>query len=205
MKKFTYKFNTSEQKIFFTSDTHWYHENIIKFCNRPFYDVYDMNERLIQNWNSVVGENDIVFHLGDIFFCGSKEAEEILSRLNGKIYLILGNHDYKNLNEGYMNKFELVTPKMNIIVDDQKILLNHEPLLAFSGAYRGLNATWQLFGHVHSLPKNEGTGLDIQRLINLFPSQYDVGVDHNNFTPISFEEVKEIIKEQELSQNLWRN
>lgn len=61
-------FNTNEQNIFFTSDTHFWHENIIKFCNRPFSSVEEMNDTIIENWNKVVGENDIVFHLGDFVF-----------------------------------------------------------------------------------------------------------------------------------------
>ena len=81
--KMNYKFDGS--KVYFTSDTHFYHSNIIGFCKRPFKNVEDMNETLIENWNRVVGQDDIVFHLGDFCMGGSHEWTKILNRLNGKI------------------------------------------------------------------------------------------------------------------------
>lgn len=184
-----YKFDGS--KVYFTSDTHFNHANIIGFCKRPFKNVEEMNEKLIENWNNVVGADDIVFHLGDFCLGGSAEWTKVLDRLNGMIYLIQGNHDMKNLRQGYANRFELITMQMHIEVGKQKIYLNHCPFLCYGGAYRN---TWQLFGHVHTSKNN--TGKDKDRLAYLFPTQYDVGVDNNNFTPVSFEQVKSIIKKQ---------
>ena len=75
------------------SDTHFGHENIIKYCNRPFSSVEEMDARMIKLWNNVVKKNDIVYHLGD-FGVGNKEyISKIVSKLNGRIFLILGNHD----------------------------------------------------------------------------------------------------------------
>ena len=102
--KMNYKFDGS--KVYFTSDTHFYHSNIIGFCKRPFKNVEDMNETLIENWNRVVGQDDIVFHLGDFCLGGSHEWTKILNRLNGKIYLILGNHDLKNIRQGYASRID---------------------------------------------------------------------------------------------------
>ena len=184
-----YKFDGD--KVFFTSDTHFYHSNIINFCGRPFKNVEVMNETLIANWNSVVGPDDIVFHLGDFCLGGSAEWTNILNRLKGKIYLIVGNHDIKNLRQGYYSHFEHIAMQMHIEVGKQKIYLNHCPFLCYGGAYRD---TWQLFGHVHTSKQN--TGIDAPRLHMLFPTQYDVGVDNNNFTPVSFEQVKRIIERQ---------
>lgn len=188
-KIMNYKFDGS--KVFFTSDTHFHHANIISFCSRPFKDVEAMNEALIANWNRVVGLEDIVFHLGDFCLGGSAEWTKVLDRLNGKIYLITGNHDMKNLRQGYANRFELVTMQMHIEVDKHKIYLNHYPFLCYGGSYKD---TWQLFGHVHTSKNN--TGKDAPRLDMLFPTQYDVGVDNNDFTPVSFEQVKVIIQKQ---------
>ena len=199
-----FTFSTKEHKIYFTSDTHFWHENIIKYTNRPFSSVEEMNETIINNWNNIVKENDIVFHLGDFGFCGSSKMNDILNKLNGQIYLILGNHDWKTMKQGYIKRFKFVGQQLTIRIDNQLIYLNHFPFLAFAGAWRGLTAAWQLFGHVHSSPVNS-TGLDVQRLINLFPTQYDVGVDNNNFTPVSYEKVKEIIKDQQMSLNMHRN
>lgn len=200
------KFSTKDQNIFFTSDTHFYHNNIIKYCNRPFSSVEEMNETIINNWNAVVGENDIVFHLGDFGFCGSKEMSTIINRLNGNIYLILGNHDRRTMKQGYVNKFKNVSQQLYISVDGQRIYLNHFPLLCFDGSYgRGNNEyTWNLFGHVHSGPRNN-SGLDHKRLNILFPTQYDVGVDNNNFTPINYKQVKDIIEKQIKNNNYESN
>lgn len=94
-----------------------------------------MNETLIENWNRVVSQDDIVFHLGDFCLGGSHECTKILNRLNGKIYLVLGNHDMKNIRQGYAGRFELTIMQMHIEVDKQKIYLNHCPFLCYGGAY----------------------------------------------------------------------
>ena len=86
------KIDTSKQKVFFTSDLHFGHQNILKFCNRPWETTEEMDKALIENWNSVVGKDDIVFDLGDFAFAPNWRWKEILSQLNGKHYLILGNH-----------------------------------------------------------------------------------------------------------------
>ena len=184
-----FKFNA--EHTFFTSDTHFNHANIIGFCNRPFKDIEQMNETLIANWNSIIGADDTVFHLGDFCLGGAAEWTKVLDRLNGKIYLILGNHDLKNIRQGFVSRFEHVAMQMFIEVGKQKIYLNHNPFLCYGGAYKDI---WQLFGHVHSGPFN--TGKDKPRLNMLFPMQYDVGVDNNGFAPVSFEQVKRIINKQ---------
>ena len=188
------KFEFSAKNTFFTSDTHFGHANIIRLCNRPFKDVEEMNEKLVENWNRVVPEDGTVFHLGDFAFGGSALWNKVLDQLNGRIYLILGNHDRGNLRENYIKKFELVTSQMQIEIEDRSIYLNHYPFLCYGGSYRGENAVWQLFGHVHSGPNC--TGLDCNRLNILFPYQYDVGVDNNNYTPISWQQVKDAINQQ---------
>lgn len=201
----TTKFSTEDHNIFFTSDTHFGHANIIKYCSRPWSNVDDMNDALISNWNSVVSKNDIVFHLGDFGFNNITELANVCDKLNGKIYLITGNHDRKILRNTIASKFECIMPELYINIDGQKIYLNHKPYLCFDGSFGRADHTWtwQLFGHVHSGPLNK-TGLDMQRLNVLFPTQYDVGVDNNEYKPISFSEVKEIITHQQLSQNIWR-
>ena len=185
------KINYTEEEakhLFFTSDTHFGHENIIKFCNRPFANAQEMNETLINNWNRVVGPDDTIFHLGDFAFGGSYLWNNMLDRLNGHIHLVIGNHDRKNLRQGYVQKFDSIYPQLQINIDGRSVYLNHYPFLCYGGSYRGdKDAVWQLFGHVHSGPFS--TGKDDERLKMLFPYQYDVGVDNNNFTPISWEDV----------------
>lgn len=80
--------------IWFTSDLHFGHKNIIKYCDRPYASLEAMKRDLIKNWNAKVKFDDVVYVLGDVFFCGTKEAESIMNQLNGIKILIRGNHDY---------------------------------------------------------------------------------------------------------------
>ena len=189
-KKMYFKFNAGH--TFFTSDTHFNHANIIKFCNRPFKDVEQMNEVMITNWNNAISKDDTVFHLGDFCLGGAAEWTKILDRLNGKIYLIMGNHDLKNIRQGFISRFEHVAMQMRIEIGKKRIYLCHYPFLCFEGSYK--DDVWQLFGHVHTRRSN--SGIDAGRLQYLYPTQYDVGVDNNNFTPVSFGQVKRIIDKQ---------
>lgn len=186
--------NTTQTQVFFTSDTHFGHSNIIKYCQRPFNSAEHMDEALISNWNEVVSPQDIVFHLGDFCFGSDKEWIKILQRLNGTKYLILGNHDLKKIanSSQIQDYFADINMQMRVVVDKQKMLLNHYPFLCFEGGYQNV---WQLFGHVHS--SKHSTGLDKERLVHLFPNQYDVGVDNNNYRPVSFAQVSQIITEQQ--------
>ena len=146
---------------------------------------------LIENWNSMVSPDDLVFHLGDFSVGGAAEWTSLLNKLNGEIFLILGNHDMNNVDQAFMHRFQRVSMQMLISIGKQRIYLNHYPFLCYGGAYR---TTWQLFGHVHTSPYR--TGLDSSRLDYLFPTQYDVGVDNNNYYPVSFGKVSEIIQQQ---------
>ena len=179
-------------QVWFTSDTHFGHENIIRFCNRPFSNAQEMNAELIRRWRDTVPEDGIEFHLGDFAHGSSRLWNHILCVLPGRKYLILGNHDMKSVSQGFMSLFELVTQQMTIRVGGQTIVLNHNPFLCHGGSYRNV---WQLFGHVHSGPVSH-TGIDHPRLNMLFPLQYDVGVNNNNFRPVSFAEVKAKIEAQ---------
>lgn len=190
------KFDSSKQKIFFTSDTHFGHTNILKYCNRPFSSIEEHDKELIKRWNERVGENDIVFHLGDFAFAAESYIKEILNQLNGKKYLIFGNHDWRRMTKNVCNTyFEDVSQQMVITIDDRTIYLNHFPFLCYAGSWRGINAAFQIFGHVHSGPYS-GHGLDHDRLRHIFPMQFDCGVDHNDFYPYSWEEINTIITDQ---------
>jgi calcineurin-like phosphoesterase family protein len=195
-EKIDFKYDNGS-KIFFVSDTHWNHSNIIKFCNRPFKDVDEMNRKLIENWNNKVPEDGLVFHLGDFAWGGGYEAwKKIRNQLNGEIILIEGNHDRKNLVPTAREElFKCVTWQMLIEIEGRKVLLNHYPFLCYAGVYRDPKSlVYNLYGHVHSGPN--GKGEDIERLKYLFPTQYDVGVDNNDYTPISWHEVEKKIGKQ---------
>ncbi len=81
--------------IYFIADTHFNHANIIKYCNRPFNDTYEMNEYIVKKWNSVVEDDDIVYHLGDVGFGSLREVKSLVERLNGTKILLRGNNDFK--------------------------------------------------------------------------------------------------------------
>lgn len=134
-----------------------------------------MNEKLIQNWNLTVFKDDIVFHLGDFCFCGAVKAREIKDQLNGNIILIKGNHDY----DSTLKLFDNVYQQLHINIEDKSIYLNHFPFASFP------ENCYQLFGHLHLCK-----GMNLKNSIILGSRQYDVGMDLNNYTPISWKQIK---------------
>ena len=180
----------SGKKVFFTSDTHFNHVNILRHSNRPFKDIEEMNQVLIDNWNRVVGKNDLVFHLGDFAFGGAAVWNRFLDQLNGRIVLIVGNHDIYHLNLELVDRFEYVAFELYVNIDNQAVYLNHHPFLCYGDSH---GKVWQLFGHVHSRADGLAKDVAMERLPMLLSSQYDVGVDNNNYTPVSFYQIREIM------------
>lgn len=199
-------------KVFFTSDTHFNHKNIIGSCHRPFSSVEEMNKAIIDNWNEKVPTDALVFHLGD-FAWGSnmKLYEDLIGSLNGRIILVKGNHDEKNLPKNtarLLELFEGITNQIYCLIEGRYVYMNHYPFLCYGGVYREDNdKVYQLFGHCHY--GKIQTGLDMPRAKFLLPTQYDVGIDNNDYTPISWNEVDEKIKEQiKTDSNMtmwWKN
>ena len=183
--------------LWFISDTHWNHSMILQLCNRPFSSIEEHDQALIDNWNSVVKMEDTVFHLGDFCFGGAPKWKEIRDQLNGHIILILGNHDMRNITQGVMSMFDYVAQQMRIVVDGRTVYLNHFPFLTFvhwnPDVYHD-NIAYDLFGHVHM--RKDDTGFDSEFYKNYLCTQYEVGADLNNFTPISWEEIDKRIKYQ---------
>ena len=162
---------------FFTADTHFGHGNIIKYCNRPFKNSFEMDEMIIENWNNKIQKHDNVYHLGDFAFREPETILKYIDRLNGNIFLIKGNHD--RINGDIKNKFVWVRDLAEIKVNDQNITLCHYAMKVWNKSHHG---SWHLYGHSH------GTLPD-----DLYSRSYDVGMDANNFTPLSFEEIKKIM------------
>jgi len=109
-------------KIFITSDTHFFHGNVIKYADRPFKDINHMNQVLVDNWNSVVSIEDCVLHLGDFAFGGKTSYQRITSALNGRIYLVQGNHDYSKRQIG-----EYFTNVLSTFVWNNRVF-SHKPV-----------------------------------------------------------------------------
>ncbi len=173
-------------QIFFTSDHHFGHTNIIKFCERPFADINEMNEALIKRWNEKISPEDEVYHIGD--FAKTKDYDQvadILDRLNGTKYLIVGNHEGPALH--HRKKFKWAKEYFELKVKDseckngvQRIILFHYAMRVWRGDFRG---TWHLYGHSH------GNLLDKDNRLS-----FDVGVDCHDYYPLSYDEVKAIMK-----------
>ena len=161
-----------KMKTWITADTHFGHNNIIKYCNRPFSSVEDMDEELISLWNAVVRKNDIIYHLGD--FSLKKSVDEYLSQLNGQIKLVPGGHDYWlkkiDLNK-YKGKLEILPLYKSIKVYGERVVLCHYPMASWEASFHG---SLHLHGHSHGKMEK-------------IPNRFDVGVDCNNFEPFNLE------------------
>ena len=178
-------------KLFFTSDTHLGHFNICKYCHRPFQSRSEMDQTLIANWNAVVPEDGIVVHCGDFMLPHEnniKEYMRYMSKLNGRILLLRGNHDIINLLQEN-EKLISVQDKATIEVDGVKIYAEHYPCAAFNGDYH-------VYGHVHTLSDGICYGMDAEALKAMKRTTYDVGVDQNGYKPISYWQLCDVIRTQ---------
>ena len=131
----------------YIADTHFGHANIIKFDERPFDSVEEMDEKLINNWNKKVKREDTTYILGD--FCWDKEPKwiEILNKLNGNKVLIRGNHDLKQMSKELRDKFLYIKERCEIGDCGKKLILSHYPELAYKSSYNP--SVFMLHGHVH--------------------------------------------------------
>lgn len=171
--------------VFFTADLHLGHSNIIRYCDRPFKDIDEMNEYIIESWNSVVRESSSVYLLGDVAMRNNDRLGDLLDALHGQITLIKGNHDDGVINK-HKRRFNAMKRMHEIRVVDpdayqgrRKIILCHYPMITWNGSHHG---TWHLHGHCH------GTLPDDPHAFRL-----DVGVDCHDFMPVSYERVKELM------------
>lgn len=182
----------------FTSDQHYFHKNVIVYCNRPYKDVEEMNAALIQNHNSVVAKDDTVFHVGD-FSLSKTGAGVILPQLNGKHILIAGNHDHchpvqcksteklERMKDIYLQYgFSEIHYEYELPTKYGPIKINHLPYTDERERYMQYRTKdqghWLLHGHVHEHWKQKNR-------------QINVGVDVWNFTPVNFETLLELIKD----------
>lgn len=171
--------------IYFTSDWHVGHANIIKFCERPFKDVDEMHEALVDNYNSVVTDKDEVWFLGDLVYRCTNEQIKLYKHLKGHKHVVWGNHDkrYRALLERY---FESAQDYKELKHDKIKMILMHFPIHSWNGMRKG---SWHLHGHTHNtLPFNS----KLKRL--------DVGVDAHNFLPVSFEQIRKTMLDTYMSK-----
>lgn len=171
-------------RVFIIGDTHFGHKNIIRYCNRPFKDVYEMNKVLVQNWNSTVGKDDIVYMLGDFALTTKDETIEIGHYLNGNKTLILGNHDHASMDTYRMAGFKYVS-NQPIIINDFFILSHTPQYVEPDGLYANI------FGHIHNNPAYK----------DFSTRTFCASVERINYTPIDFEE---IIAKMEGAENVYK-
>ncbi len=163
----------------YTADPHFWHYNILQYESRPYKNITEMNEGLINNWNKKVQKNDNIYILGDFSFGDTDQTLEILNRLQGKKYLIKGNHDRIIENEQVRNKFEWIKDYHIVKENKTPIILFHFPIYTWDRKHYG---SLHFYGHVHSIPNNYKES-----------NAYNVGVDICNFEPVC---LKEILKEK---------
>lgn len=163
---------------YFTSDTHFGHANIIKYCNRPFLNQYEMNRKMIELWNAKVPPGSVVWHCGDFALGLLSDAIDVRNALNGEIHLVWGNHDQnaqkmKEMWESTQYYKELKIPGYPMIV------LSHYAFRVWNRSHHG---SWHLYGHSHgTLPDDPNS------------CSFDVGVDCHNLQPLHIDEVKAIM------------
>ncbi len=165
---------------FFTGDQHFFHRNIVQYCDRPFGSVEEMNEAIIKRHNEVVKDTDRVIHLGDFTLVkNSTEIFHIIKRLKGDHTFLEGSHDIWLKNKNYNQIWE---KKIN----DHYVVCCHYSMRVWPRSHYN---SWQLYGHSHGRLEPVG-------------KQWDVGVDNNNFYPISYDQLVEIMKDRPDNFNL---
>lgn len=164
-------------KDFVTSDIHFGHANIMKFCpeSRAYNnDVTKMDEAIVKNWNAMITPEDHTYILGDVAFCNAQKASEFMRRLNGRKTLIRGNHDTKALNSHeFQDCFIDIQDYYSITVDKVKVVMFHYPIAEWDQMHRG---AVHLFGHLHG----GKSGMEKYRCM-------DVGMDTNYCRPYTLE------------------
>ncbi len=179
------------KNVFFTSDFHLFHHNVLKFDNRPFADVNEMHKVIEERWNEVVTDNDIVIYLGDLSFArkGDKNyVEGMMHSLKGTIHYVMGNHDdYREVSKN--KRFESVQDYLDIrithMVDGESVetlfCCMHYPIYSWNKAHFG---SYMIHGHSHMSLSNG----DFHKTHRIF----DVGCMGYDYTPISYEKIIEM-------------
>lgn len=178
-----------KNEFLFTSDLHFLHKNVVKFCNRPW-TFEQQTDELISRWNQKASINSNVYHLGDFIFVGTTKFPifvDIISKLNGKIHFIKGNHCHRNfwkmVEDANLPNIVLIDNYLELSIEKQQVILFHYPISNWNNMHYG---SIMLHGHEHGAFKREGKILD-------------VGIDnHPNFELFSWEEIKEIMDKKEI-------
>ena len=167
--------------IYYIADLHFGHANVIRFDNRPFTDVHEMDRYMIDVWNLRVKDEDQVYIVGDVYLNNSLHIEKYLQQLKGHKHLIKGNHDGKLLmNQKAMEYFESVNDILQISDGGRRVCLCHYPMAEWPGYYKD---GWHIYGHIHN-NKNHAFYImkDKERALN-------AAVAINNYMPVTLDEL----------------
>lgn len=170
-------------KTFFIADTHFGHSKIIDYCNRPFNDVSEMDNYIINTWNQFVKKDDIVYHLGDFALGNIDKVAEYRSKLNGRIFLVMGNHDGYSVRKYYEAGFDKVYDKPIIYQDF--FILSHQPLFITENMPYA-----NIFGHVHNNPE----------YTNYTSNTFCVSCERINYKPILIDNIVDKMQNYELDK-----
>lgn len=201
------KFEIADGGVFwFTSDTHYGHGNIMRYCQRPFFvhnwekeklakeekfkvsleSIANMNEELVRRINEKVRPQDVLFHLGDFAWHGLDTCREFSEKIICKNrHLIWGNHDDAGMEEFFTSDYDQA---LVLLPSGAKMHMNHYPHDSWEASHRGV---WHLYGHVHGVSNSRRSKVPEWAL------SLDVGVDSNNFYPWSEKELAAYFKNQQ--------
>ena len=167
--------------IYFTSDWHWGHDNIIKLCGRPFLNTDEMNLTIINNINNCLSKNDVLYVIGDVAFKSRSDLDNLFSliRKDITIHLIVGNHDTRKVYRYFRNVY---FGYKDIKIKEQYITLCHFPMTSYKKSHFD---AWHLYGHHHWNTNDQLKG-----------KRMNVCVDIHNFKPVSFNQVSAFMKKR---------
>lgn len=188
MLKLTYTQDMAD-RLFFTSDQHLLHRNILKYSKRPFSSLEEMHDELVARWNAKVPQDGVVINLGDVSLGSAPDTLKLLQRFNGVQHLVVGNHE-KTVMESKPCRdfFASVSHYAQVHLEDaqanrdrQSVYMSHFPFEVWDRMHFG---TWHLHGHTHNMLHTPDTS-----------KRLDVGVDNPvcDFAPLSYSEVKAIM------------
>lgn len=179
-------------KLFFISDLHLGHKNVLRFDNRPFETIEEHDEAIIKRWNEMVSCKDHVYILGDVSWHGKQTTISIMKQLNGEKHLIVGNHDKELLkSKEFCSLFDEITDYKEIKVGSNGLVLCHYPILCFNRHYYGW---YHFYGHVHNSAEYdvvEVSRLSLENTLKAPCNAINVGcmMPYMNYTPRTFEEI----------------
>ena len=167
---------------YYISDTHFGHANVIKYDGRPFKSVEEMDNIMINNWNSRVTQDDTVYLLGDLCLGNGDTAEKYLNRLMGHKVLIIGNHDGKLIRSDARKRFDQIRDIMEITDKGNRIIMCHYPMCDWKNCMHG---SYLIYGHIHN-----NTEKPFQYMASMNGQALNAASCINNYMPVTFEELK---------------